>query len=169
MKYIVWLLRGFRGHPHHPPFTDATIGAYAAGSLMAVVGWFGFYEEKLVWGAFLSITVGLLFAIPTMITGLVDFVRIPSGTGMRRVAHIHWICMTAATAVFILAIGELQKGLDTGRISTLALIVTGVAFVFLTAGGYVGGTIVFQYGMRVVNEPVEKPAMKALIPKWPPD
>ena len=136
---------------------------------MAGVGWFGFYSDKLVWGAFLSIAAGLLFAVPTMITGLVDFVRIPSGTGMRRVAHIHWICMTAATAVFILVAGELSTGFDSGEVTGLALILTGVAFTFLLSGGYVGGTIVFQYGMRVVNEPVEKPALKALTPKWPPD
>lgn len=169
MKYLVWLLRGFHGHPHHPPFTDATIGAYTAGSLMTVVGWLGFYEDKMAAGAFLSIGAGIIFAIPTMITGLVDFLRIPAGTGMRRVAHVHWISMTISTAVFLLAGGALQTGFDTGDVTTLALALTGAAFTFLLAGGYVGGTIVFQYGMRVVNEPAEKPALKALMPKWPPD
>jgi uncharacterized membrane protein len=169
VKYLIWLMRGFHGHPNHPPLTDATIGAYAAGSLMAVIGWFGFYEEKLAWGAFLSIGAGLIFAIPTMITGLFDFVRIPRGTGMRRVANAHWVSMTLSTAIYLLAGGALQRGFDEGEITTLALLFVGVAFIFLFAGGYIGGTIVFQYGMRVVNEPVDKPALKALTPKWPPD
>jgi uncharacterized membrane protein len=136
---------------------------------MTAVGWFGFYEEKLAWGAFLSIGAGLIFAIPTIITGLADYVRIPRGTGMRRVANLHWVCLILATAFFLIADSALQRGFDDGKITTLALVLTGVAFTFLFAGGYIGSTIVYEYGMRVLNEVPQKPALRALTPKWPPE
>jgi len=39
----------------------------------------------------------------------------------------------------------------------------------MRAGGYLGGTIVFEYGMRIRNAPPETPMGEALKPKWPPD
>lgn len=168
MKLLLGLLRGFRGHPHHPPFTDATIGAFAAGSLMAVAGGLGFYEEKLAWGAFLSTSAGLIFAVPTIITGLADYVRVPRGTGMRRVANLHWVSMSLANAVYLAAAAALQRGFDDGVVTPLAMALSAGAFLFLLAGGYIGGTIVFAYGMRVANDPETTRASKALMPRWPP-
>jgi uncharacterized membrane protein len=48
-----------------------------------------------------------------------------------------------------------------GNVSSGAFILTLVAFVLLTAGGWLGGAVVFVHGMRVlslVDEPVERAA-----------
>jgi uncharacterized membrane protein len=44
-----------------------------------------------------------------------------------------------------------------------ALILTLIGFGLLTAGGWLGGTVVFHYGMRVLNL-VEEPAAQASSP-----
>lgn len=169
IRLVINLLRGFRGHPSHPPLTDASVGAYTAGSLLIFAGWFGFMEDKLVWGGFLSIGVGLLLAIPTILTGLADYLRIPRGTAMRRTANFHWLIMSCATAAYLGADVMLQGGLSAGEISSAGALVTLLAFVFLFAGGYIGGTIVFVYGMRVQSEDPSYPTLEALKPKYPPD
>ncbi len=164
------LVRGFRGHPNHPPLTDATIGAYTAGTLMVFLSWLGlFLPEKLAWGGFLSILAGLLFSIPTIVTGFFDYIQIPRGTGMRRTANLHWISMVLATSTYLVAAALLQKALDHGIVTTAALAVTLSAFALLFVGGYVGGTVVFEYGMRVRNVDPETPMADALKPKAPPD
>lgn len=166
---IVNLLRGFRGHPSHPPLTDASVGAYTAGSVLIFAGWFGFLEDKLIWGGFLAIGVGLLLAVPTALTGLTDYLSIPKGTAMRRTANFHWMTMSCATAAYLVADVLLQGGLDAGSISSIGALATLIAFVFLFAGGYIGGTIVFVYGMRVQSEAPSYPTLEALKPKYPPD
>jgi hypothetical protein len=46
------------------------------------------------------------------------------------------------------------------------LAATLVGFAFLTLGGWLGGTIVFVHGMRVLNL-VEEPAARAVAPGRP--
>lgn len=169
IRLVVNLSRGFQGHPSHPPLTDASVGAYTAGSLLIFVGYFGFMEDKLVWGGFLAIAVGLLLAVPTVLTGLADYLRIPRGTPMRRTANFHWLIMSCATATYLVADLVLQRGLDPGKISSAGALVTLGAFIFLFAGGYIGGTIVFVYGMRVQSKDPTYPTLEALKPKYPPD
>ena len=167
------LFRGYKGHPFHPPMTDASIGAYTVGALIVLGGWMPFVpswlEEKMAWGGFLAIAGGLLFALPTVVTGFVDYIRIPRGTGMRRVANFHWVVMVLATSSFLVTEALLQKDFDQGRISGTSALGALVAFALMGAGGYIGGTIVFEYGMRVQNQPPEAPARETLKSKWPPD
>jgi len=49
-----------------------------------------------------------------------------------------------------------------------SLILTLVGFGFLTLGGWLGGTIVFVHGMRVLNL-VDEPAARAAAPVPTPD
>jgi uncharacterized membrane protein len=169
IRLVINLLRGFRGHPSHPPLTDASIGAYTAGSFLVFLGWFGVVEEKLAWGGFLAIAAGLVLAIPTILTGFADYVRIPRGTAKRRTANFHWVVMSCTTATYLVADAMLQTGFDTGQIPGSAALVTLIAFLLLFAGGYIGGTVVFVYGMRVLGEDRDHPTLEALTPKYPPD
>ncbi|MGH2809938.1 MAG: DUF2231 domain-containing protein [Actinomycetota bacterium] len=169
MNAFLNLFRGFRGHPSHPPMTDASIGAYTAGSLLVIGGWFGLFEDlPMAETGFLAIAVGLLFALPTVITGFADYLLIPRGTGMRRTANFHWVVMASATGAFLVAEALLKKAFDGGEVTGAALGATLAAFGLLTIGGWIGGTIVFEYGMRVTQEDEQTPASKALMPKWPP-
>jgi hypothetical protein len=44
-----------------------------------------------------------------------------------------------------------------------SLVLTLVGFGFLTLGGWLGGTVVFVYGMRVLNL-IDQPARRAVAP-----
>jgi hypothetical protein len=50
-----------------------------------------------------------------------------------------------------------------GDVTSGSLILTLVGFGFLTLGGWLGGTVVFVHGMRVLNL-VEEPARRAVAP-----
>ena len=41
MRRLLELVKGFPGHPSHPPLTDVSIGAYTVGALMLVLGALG--------------------------------------------------------------------------------------------------------------------------------
>ncbi len=160
---LEYLYRGFPGHPLHPPLTDATIGIYTFAAIAAVLSKLGIAEESAAKGWALALIVGLIVSAATSATGLIDWLRIQRGTPLFRTATSHMIAMLLATAAFLVAIGNGYGDGSDGVITDSALILTLIAFGLLTLGGWLGGAIVFNYGMRVLNL-VEEPASRAVSP-----
>jgi uncharacterized membrane protein len=157
------LLKGWAGKPSHPPLTDASIGSYTVGVAMLVLGALGIEEEKMAAGALLAIGGGLILAAPTALTGLLDWLDIPKGTPAKTVATIHLLTMLTATVVFALTFVAHLDGYDDGRVETLSWTLGVVAEGLLAAGGYIGGSLVFVYGVRSLNNS-RTPPIDALVP-----
>jgi uncharacterized membrane protein len=158
-----FLYRGTPGHPLHPPLTDATIGTYAFATVAAVLSKVGVAESEAAQAWTLALIVGLIFSAPTALTGFADWLQISRNTPLWRTATAHMIAMLIATAFFLVSIGAgYSDGID-GAVGDGAFILTLVGFFVLTVGGWLGGTIVFNYGMRVLNL-VEEPASLATSP-----
>jgi uncharacterized membrane protein len=157
------LIKGFAGKPSHPPLTDASIGAYTVGVAMLVLGALGVEEEQMAHGALLALGGGLALALPTALTGLLDWLGIPKGTPARTLATTHLIVMLSATTVFALAFVTHIDGYDDGRVTALPLILALGAEGLLALGGYLGGALVFVYGVRVLKR-AETPIADSLVP-----
>jgi uncharacterized membrane protein len=158
------LLRGTDGHPSHPPFTDVTIGTFTVGVVAAVLGWIGIEEDGMAATAFLAIVLGLIFALPTVITGFLDYLEITRGTPLWRTATLHWLAMVFAVSVFLVAAALLHGGWSSGEISAAGASAAIAAEALLTLGGWLGGTIVFVHGMRVLSL-LRLPTRKAVSPR----
>jgi uncharacterized membrane protein len=157
------LLRGLPGHPSHPPLTDATIGIYTFAAIAAVLSALGVSEAKTAQAWALALLVGLIVSVPTMATGFADWLQISRGTPLWRTATSHMVAMAVASALFLIAIGAgYGDGID-GDLTSGALILTLVGFAVLALGGWIGGSIVFVHGMRVLELP-EEPAHRAMSP-----
>ena len=157
------LYRGFPGHPLHPPFTDATIGIYTFATAASVLSKLGIAQEESAHGWTIALIVGLIVTVPTALTGFADWLQISRGTPLWRVATSHMIAMLAATAFFLVAIGAgYSDGID-GAVGDGAFVLTLIGFGVLTLGGWLGGSVVFNYGMRVLNL-VEEPALRVVSP-----
>jgi uncharacterized membrane protein len=139
------------GKPFHPPLTDASIGAYTAGVVMLVLGAAGVEEEQMAHGALLAVSVGLILAAPTALTGLLDWLDIPKRTPARTVATIHLWLMVTATVLFALTWITQLDGYKDDEVRGLALALGLAAFAFLALGGNIGGANVFVYGIRVLK------------------
>jgi aryl-alcohol dehydrogenase-like predicted oxidoreductase/uncharacterized membrane protein len=163
MTPLIQLIKGWPGKPSHPPLTDVTIGAFTVGVAMLVFGAFGVEEEGMAHGSLLAIGGGLAAAVPTALTGLLDWLDIPKGTPIRTTATIHLFTMVTAVALFAVTFIAQLSGYDDGNIKTLGLVFGLAAEVALIAGGALGGTIVFVYGNRVLKEP-ETRVVDALTP-----
>jgi uncharacterized membrane protein len=161
-----YLIRGFPGHPLHPPLTDATIGAYTASAALGFLGWLGVAEDRLASGWWLALIVGLIVSAPTALTGLADWLGITRGTELWRTATAHMLAMLTATVFFGLAAIFGHAAYDDGEVTGGSLFLTLLGYGTLTAGGYLGGTVVFVHGMRVLNL-VDEPAERAVVPGQP--
>ena len=160
---LLRLIKGSPGKPLHPPLTDVSIGAYTAGVAMLVLGALGVEEEQMAHGALLAISLGLIVALPTALTGLLDWLDIPRGTPARTTATIHLFVMLTATVLFALTWLAQRPGYNQDEVRTLALVLGLIAEGALAAGGNIGGANVFVYGIRVLKRP-ETPVKEALNP-----
>jgi uncharacterized membrane protein len=163
MGSLLSLIKGWPGKPSHPPLTDASIGAYTVGVAMLVAGELGLQTPQMAVGSLIAISGGLLLALPTALTGLLDWLEIPRGTPARTVATVHLLTMLTATVLFALTWLAQRPGYVDEEIRTLGLVLGLIAEATLAIGGFIGGTIVFVYGKRVLKRP-DTPVAEALIP-----
>lgn len=163
---LSYLVKGFPGHPLHPPLTDATIGIYTLATVLGVLAALDISQGNATKGWWLALVVGLVVTAPTAITGTIDWLDISPGTPLWRTATLHGASMfTAAVVFFVTAIVGHGDYLE-GEISTRSLVLTLAAFALLTLGGWLGGTVVFVHGMRVLSL-TEEPTARAVAPGHP--
>jgi uncharacterized membrane protein len=160
---LLSLLKGLPGHPLHPPMTDGAIGSFTAATVLAAVGAAGIAEPELAKGWWLALLVALGFGALAAITGLVDWLSITRGTPLWRTATTHLVVMVIANALFGLAAIFGHAGYVDGEIGTTALVLVLLGFAALTLGGWIGGSIVFVHGMRVLGLQ-DEPAVRAIVP-----
>jgi uncharacterized membrane protein len=160
---LEYLYRGLPGHPLHPPLTDATIGTYTFATIAAVLSKLGIAESESAEGWALALIVGLVITVPTALTGFADWLTIARGTPLWRTATAHLFAMVTATVLFLLAAAlGYSDGID-GAVTTTPFVLTLAGLALLTVGGWLGGSVVYNYGMRVLNL-VEEPARRAVTP-----
>jgi uncharacterized membrane protein len=150
-----YLVHGLPGHPIHPPLTDATIGIYTLATIAALTDVLGITNAvgAQVW--WFALVAGLIMTVPTALTGLADWLQITRGSRLWKTATLHLTAMVSATVFFGLSALFGHDAFMSGNLDAGDLILTLVGFGLLTLGGWLGGAIVFTYGMRVLP-PKEK-------------
>ena len=157
------LVTGLPGHPTHPPLTDAVIGLYTGAAAFGVLSAVGVSAENLAVAWWLALVAGLVVTVPTALTGLLDWLRISRGTPLWRTATAHLLAMVTATVVFLVAAIAGHGGYVDREVTGGALTLTLIGFALLTLGGWLGGTVVYVHGMRVVKEN-DRPMSQAVKP-----
>ena len=153
------LWHGLPGHPIHPPLTDATIGTYTFATAAGFAEVTGITQNSGAYGWWIALIFGLIVTVPTALTGLLDWLTIEWGSELWKTASTHLLAMVTATVFFALAAIFGHGAYTHGNVSGGAFTLTVIGFLFMTLGGWLGGAIVFTYGMRVlslVNEPAER-------------
>jgi uncharacterized membrane protein len=158
-----YLFKGLPGHPIHPPLTDATIGIYTFATVAALADVVGISEKAAAHGWWLALILGLITTVFTALTGLIDWLDIEWGTPLWRTATFHMAVMVTATVFFGLAAIFGHDDFQAGDVTAGSFVLTAVGFGLLTVGGWLGGTIVYVHGMRVLNL-VEEPTRRAAAP-----
>jgi uncharacterized membrane protein len=165
---LSYLWKGLPGHPIHPPLTDATIGIYTFATLAALADVLRISNHAATHGWWLALLAGLIVTVPTALTGLLDWLTIARRSELWKTATSHLIAMVSATLFFALAALVGKDSFDEGNISAGPFVLTLIGFGLMTLGGWLGGTIVFVHGMRVLNL-VEEPAERAVSPAPKPE
>jgi uncharacterized membrane protein len=157
------LLKGFPGHPFHPPLTDLAVGLYTGATACAILSSLGVSEGNLATAWWLALVGGLIVTVPTALTGFVEWLSLERGTPLFRTATVHFIVMVSATVCFLIAASAGHGDYVDRTVGGGAFVFTLIGYGLLAFGGWLGGSLVFTYGLRVLNL-VHEPATRAAVP-----
>ncbi len=127
----VWL-----GHPLHPAITDIPIGAWTTAVVVDATT-SDHTDDGYARAAETAITVGLIGAIGSAVTGLTDFSDIKGK--QRRLGLVHGLINLTATSLFAASLASRRSGnRSAGRTYST------VGYMVAMAGAYLGGSLVFR-------------------------
>ena len=150
--------RGFSGKPSHPPLTDIPTAAYAFVAVFDVLSLVlhdGHSELglELYRAATWVLLGGAAVSVLTALTGFLDWLRTPRGTELRRTANAHAVTMLVVTALVLINLALRLTSYDDDQHTAALLVALSVVAGLLTLlGAAIGGSLVFDHGMRVEGE-----------------
>ena len=124
------------GHPLHAVLTDAPVGILFLVIVLDVVG------QRTA--ADVALVVGILAMLAAAISGAADYAD-TDGNARER-ATVHSALMVVALLVYAASLAVRASGGDDRTVATWTSI---VGFLFLSAGAYVGGDVVYVLGNMV--------------------
>jgi nitrite reductase/ring-hydroxylating ferredoxin subunit/uncharacterized membrane protein len=141
----VWL-----GHPLHPVLTDITVGAWTLGTMLDLAGEVT-DSDALRSSADHATLIGTASAIPTAITGMVDYSTIP-----KRFAAPATVHAVINLINFGLYAGSVQARRNGNR--RKGLILSSIAFGMTMASAWIGGSLVYRHKIGTNHaDPFSKP------------
>jgi nitrite reductase/ring-hydroxylating ferredoxin subunit/uncharacterized membrane protein len=127
------------GHALHPLLTDTVIGTWTSALLLDATGG----RDKRA--ADKLVAAGILFALPTALTGANDWADgEPASDGVRRVGAVHAVGNVAALGLQVASLAARRRG---ARGTGVTLSLGAAALTALT--GYLGGHLSFSQGQGV--------------------
>jgi uncharacterized membrane protein len=138
------------GAPLHPIFVHFTIALTASSLTFDALGWF-FYKNSLSSAGFWTMISAALMTLATILTGLVSATKVPMEEGgARSFLRAHMVLgfifygLLAAMTFWRLSLWQ-----SASAVSWLYLTALAVVSLVMTVQGYLGGELVYRYGVEV--------------------
>jgi uncharacterized membrane protein len=164
-------LRGFAGKPFHPPLTDVPVGAYVLAAVFDVGSWLGgdaSWAHDLYRAGTFALIGGAVVSLAAAFTGYLDWRHsTPAGTQVRRTVNAHAWTMITLTVVVLIDIAVRLTQSDAISTPTVCVALSVLAFILVSVGGTIGGSLVYDYGFNVRtagDSPAYHPSDRDLMP-----
>ncbi|MCI0393565.1 MAG: DUF2231 domain-containing protein [Chloroflexi bacterium] len=144
-------------HPLHPMLVHLPTALWTAAFVFDLLTQFGIGGNPLVRTSFYAIGLGLLVTLLAIPTGLADWLDIKPGKPARNLGLYHLALNATATVVwatnFFLRLGALE---DSAVRPTPFVWLSALGTILLFVAGYLGGRMVYAYGISVARHSKEK-------------
>ncbi len=145
-------LARFAGEPTHPAVVHFPLALYPAAVLFDLLALAGGGGAVYTHGAFVLIVAASIMAVVAMVTGFAALLDIAPESAAWRVAMAHMSVQLGAAAVLLVSL-LLRLGHLGDAHPPLAAIALGIAgTLVLFVGGWLGGRMVFRYGVGVARD-----------------
>jgi len=143
------------GHPIHPMLVHFPVAFWAAAAVAYMADAAGMSESAAL-AAKLSNGIGLVMALAAMAAGLLELRSIDNRSEAMRVATRHMLVMGTAWVCFLFALLlpiSAGGGMAPATARLAAALSAGGGFVLMGLGGWLGGRLVYEFGVGVRNRP----------------
>lgn len=151
-KRPLTVLAGLYGHPVHPALIPIPIGAWTAAAIFDVGSYVVDDPGFLVRGATWLIVIGIIGALTAGMAGFLDMMVIPTRT--RAYRTVLWHLSLNLSAVLVFTVDALvHRDLDlSDPVGVGPLLLTMLGLLVMGSGAFLGGELVFHWGVRVAHE-----------------
>jgi uncharacterized membrane protein len=146
-------LTGPYGHPFHPMLVTVPIGAWTTSLVFDIASHVAANPAFLAQGSTWLIAIGVIGALIAGMIGFLDLAAIPGGTPAFRTGLLHMSLVLLATFGYVGGFVWRQSGhAPPGPVPAGPLALSVLSLAVLGVGGFLGGKLVFRYGVRVARE-----------------
>ena len=156
-------LRGFTGHPNHPPLTDFPVVCYVLAAGCDVISYLSgnaAVRHDFFMAATIVVVAGFAVSLLAALTGFMDWwkgmPRDKSGpigkakhTQVWRTANWHMTVMLTVTVIVIVDLILRFGDLSTGQAPAAVTVLSVVAAALVAYGALYGGSLVYEFGFNV--------------------
>ncbi len=144
----------FAGHPLHPAVVHFPVALWSISLVWdALAAWTG---AATWWHAgFWCLAAGLVMALPAAATGFMEFITIEDAHPAAATATQHMLVMLCAVCVYAVAL-VIRAGpaAPEGWRLVAVLLLSASGLVLLAVGGWLGGKMVYRYGVGRSDSPL---------------
>ena len=152
-KRPVTMLAGPYGHPVHPLLVALPIGAWGTSLIFDIASHVVPQPGFLVQGSRWLIAAGVIGAVVAACAGFLDLMTLTPGTRAFRAAVLHMSLVLTATIGYVAGFAWRRGSYHhPAPVPAGPLALSVLSLAVLSVGGYLGGKLVYRYGVRVADE-----------------
>lgn len=137
----------FAGHPLHPALVHFPIALWSVAVAAEAGGWLG--GQALWWSVSLIChALGTAAGLLALVAGFLDYLALEREHPAQDTAVWHMLAMCLAWLLFVLSLALRGLQLDAAP-PGVATVLAGAGFAVMAAGGWLGGRLVYHYGVAV--------------------
>jgi uncharacterized membrane protein len=146
------LLQGrWLGHPLHPALAHIPTALFPAAMVFDLLAWYARSgNAAFARTSFWCILVGLLAVLAVVPTGLADFSEIKPEKPARRIGWVHMILNVIVSVLFL--INLVLRWQNPQIVALVPLWLSIIGTVILLYSGWLGGRMVYEYGIGVARQ-----------------
>jgi uncharacterized membrane protein len=133
------------------------VGAWTFAFIFDMLTWLNMTGNTMVRLSFFSIMLGLVVALVAVPTGVLDWGGVKPDKPAWKLGIYHMALNLLATVMFAINLGiRLVDWRVAERVDVLPMLLSGVGTVLLLISAYIGGRMVYEYGVSVARGSKEK-------------
>jgi uncharacterized membrane protein len=142
---------GWLGHPLHPLLVELPVALWPVALVLDVLTRLGIGGNVLVRASFMAILLGLLAAVPAAVAGAVDWSGVKQRNPAWQTGLYHLLLNAGATVIALISLILRVPALDEAEVASLPLILMAITALLVAVSGYLGGRMVYEYGVSVAR------------------
>jgi uncharacterized membrane protein len=143
--------------PYHAVVVHVPVGAWTFAFIFDLLTWLNMTGNTMVRLSFFSIALGLAVALVAVPTGVLDWGGVKPDKPAWKLGIYHMALNLLVTVIFSINLGiRLADWRVAERVGGLPLLLSGVGAILLLISAYIGGRMVYEYGVSVARGSKEK-------------